>query len=67
LKQLTATNNIDCSDIDPEIKNQIINKIAAIKEINTENINEKSNLIVDLKYDSLDMAEIKSFVQLNFK
>ncbi len=66
LKDLENTKNHDLSQIDEEIKNKIIEKIAKIKEIDKKNILENSKLIVDLFFDSLDLAEIKSFVQANF-
>gem|GEM_PF-5542177 len=60
------TKNHDLSQIDEKIKNKIIEKIVLIKEIDKKNILENSKLIVDLFFDSLDLAEIKSFVQANF-
>ncbi|MBS8122166.1 AMP-binding protein [Candidatus Vampirococcus lugosii] len=57
----------DLQKIDEKILNKIIKKIAEIKEIKEDNINIKSSLINDLYFDSLDLAEIKSFVQNNFK
>ncbi len=66
LKDLKNTKNHDLSQIDEKIKNKIIEKIVLIKEIDKKNILENSKLIVDLFFDSLDLAEIKSFVQANF-
>jgi len=67
LEELNKTKNHDLSKIDDEIKNKIFKKISEQKEISISNITEKSNLILDLFFDSLDLAEIKSFVQANFK
>ena len=66
LADLENTKKLDLSEIDDEIKNKIIEKIAEIKEIKKDKINENSKLILDLYFDSLDLAEIKSFVQANF-
>ena len=79
LAELNNIKNHDLSKIDEKIKNKIIEKISAIKEIDINipsqpslkskgrsKINEKSKLIVDLFFDSLDLAEIKSFVAGNF-
>ncbi len=67
LAELNATKNHDLSKIDDTIKNEIISKIWEIKEISSKNILEDSNLVIDLFLDSLDLAEIKSFVQANFE
>ncbi|PID87678.1 hypothetical protein CSB07_00300 [Candidatus Gracilibacteria bacterium] len=66
LKELNNVNNYDLSEIEPETKEKIINKISIIKGIDKKNINEKSKLIVDLFFDSLDLAEIKSYISANF-
>ena len=68
LKELNlASDSVDLSKIDVEIINKIFDKISSIKSIEKEKINENSKLILDLFFDSLDIAEIKSFVQSNFK
>jgi acyl carrier protein len=54
------------SNIDEKVKNKIIEKIAQMKEVDKQNIDENTNLVIDLYFDSLDLAEIKSFVQTNF-
>jgi hypothetical protein len=66
LKDLENAKSHDLSEIDESVKNKIIEKIALIKEIDKKNISENSRLIIDLFFDSLDLAEIKSFVQANF-
>ena len=76
LEELNKTKNHDLSKIDEKTKNKIFKKIAEQKEIPLSPalspqgrkgvVNEKSNLITDLYFDSLDLAEIKSFVQANF-
>jgi acyl carrier protein len=45
----------------------IINKLSDIKEIKPGEITMKSNLILDLYCDSLDLAEIKSYILNNYK
>lgn len=66
LKELNDIKNHDLSQIDPEIKEKIISKVAEIKEISKDKVLEDSKLIIDLYFDSLDLAETKSFVQANF-
>ena len=66
LAELNDIKNHDLSKVDEEVKEKIIKKIAEQKEINKDNINDKSNLILDLYFDSLDLAEIKSYIQANF-
>jgi len=66
LKDLNKVKNHDLSKIDKETKDKIIKKIAEQKEISIENINDKSNLILELFFDSLDLAEIKWYIQANF-
>jgi len=67
LKELNNIKSHDLSKIDEEVKNKIIEKISDIKEIDKNNIKENSKLIVDLYFDSLDLSEIKSYVQTNFE
>jgi len=67
LKELNNIKNHDLSKIDQKIKDSIIEKISLIKEIEKSNITENSKLVIDLFFDSLDLAEIKSFVAGNFK
>jgi acyl carrier protein len=59
--------SIDESIISNETKEKIIEKIAEIKKIEKEKISIKSNLINDLFFDSLDLAEIKASIQGNFE
>lgn len=66
LEELNKTKNHDLSKIDEKTKNKIFKKIALQKEVWLDKINEKSNLITDLYFDSLDLAEIKSFISWNF-
>lgn len=67
ITELNTSKDHDLSGISEDIKKTINKKIAEIKEISPDNINDKSNLVLELYFDSLDMAEIKSFVQSNFK
>lgn len=59
-------NIIDEKLISDEIKNKIIEKVIQMKEISNKNLWLNTNLITDTYFDSLDMAEIKSFIQINF-
>jgi acyl carrier protein len=57
----------DLSKIDEDLKNKIIEKISIIKDMKEkEKIKDNSNLVLDLYFDSLDLAEIKSYIQANF-
>lgn len=64
--EINAVKDHDLSKIDKEVKKRIIDKISKIKEIKVSSVKEDSNLILDLFFDSLDTAEIKSYVQANF-
>jgi len=66
LKDLGNTKKLDLSNISEKIKKSILAKIAEQKEISVDNVDENKNLILDLYFDSLDMAEVKSFIQANF-
>lgn len=66
LEELNNTKSHDLSKIDSEVTNKIITKIWELKEIDSKLVKEDSNLILDLFFDSLDLAETKSFVSWNF-
>lgn len=66
-KELNMTKVYDLSKIDEDLKNKIIEKISIIKDMKEkEKIKDNSNLVLDLYFDSLDLAEIKSYIQANF-
>lgn len=81
-EDLGKSNNYNLTDITDDVKNKIKEKIMVIKEIKINDnlsqpsfnikgkskniINSDSKLVLDLFFDSLDLAEIKSFVQWNF-
>ena len=65
-KELNNIKEYDLSDIDNNIKEKILNKIAIQKEVQILDIHETTNLVLDLYFDSLDLAELKSFIQANF-
>ncbi len=65
-KELNMTNSYDLSQIPEDVKNQIKEKIALIKGIDKIIVWDDSKLVLDLFFDSLDAAEIKSYVQANF-
>jgi acyl carrier protein len=56
----------DISNIDKNTIKQIQKKISEIKSIQVSEISDNSKLILDLYFDSLDTAEIKSYIQANF-
>lgn len=53
--------------LNQNIEKEIIQKISEMKAINSDKINLNSNLILDLYCDSLDLAELKSYVLNNYK
>ena len=57
---------IDASLVPSEVLEKIIKKISEIKSIQEGKININSNLVIDLFFDSLDISEIKSYIQINF-
>ena len=65
-KELNSVKKYDLSKIDEKIKTDIKNKAAEIKWIKSSSVKDDSKLILDLFFDSLDAAEIKSYVQANF-
>lgn len=65
IKELSLTNDYDLTQVPENIKNQIKEKIALIKQIDKSTINDDSKLVLDLFFDSLDLAEIKSYIQAN--
>lgn len=65
IKELSQTNEYDLTQVPENIKNQIKEKIALIKQIDKSTINDNSKLVLDLFFDSLDLAEIKSYIQAN--
>lgn len=67
IKELNLSVKRDLSKIDQSIILKIFDKIALIKSIDKNIIKWDSNLILDLFFDSLDLAEIKSYIQANFK
>ncbi len=66
-KELNATKKHDLTKIDKQLKNKINKKISEIKSISISSIKDNSNLVLDLFFDSLDSAEIKSYIQGNFQ
>ncbi len=66
LKDLENTKKLDLSEIPQDIKKTIFSKIAKQKQIPVDQVDENKNLVLDLYFDSLDMAEIKSFIQAKF-
>lgn len=67
LKESWENKVIDENLIPQEIKEKIISKIAEMKKIDVKTLSLSSFLINDLYFDSLDSAEIKSYIQLHFK
>lgn len=67
LKELNLSVKRDISTIDSTIISKIFDKISLMKSISKDNIKSESNLVLDLFLDSLDLAEIKSYIQSNFE
>lgn len=67
LKELNLSVKRDLSKVDQTVISKILDKIAIIKSIDKNTIKWDSNLVLDLFFDSLDLAEIKSYIQANFK
>ena len=67
LKELNLSVKRDISSVDSNIISKIFNKISLMKSISKDNIKSESNLVLDLFLDSLDLAEIKSYIQSNFE
>ena len=65
-KELSKTNKVDTSTFSLEHFKIIQEKIAEMKGISLETLKPESKLILDLYFDSLDMAEIKSYLQAKF-
>lgn len=54
-------------EIPENVQREIVQKISEIKWIDREKIQLNSNLIIDLYFDSLDLAELKAATQVLFK
>jgi acyl carrier protein len=54
-------------DIPHGVLSSIFEIVSRVKKIPADTLNEDTNLVLDLHCDSLDMAEIKSVVQNDFK
>lgn len=64
--ELNQTSNHDTSIVPEEVWTTIKTKIAEIRETDATAISNTANLILDLHFDSLDLAEIKSYVQSKY-
>lgn len=67
MKSISNSNEIDEKTIPKEVKEKIIEKICEMKEIKSNDLSLKSNLINDLYFDSLDTAELKAYIQWQFQ
>lgn len=63
---LQSSQDIDTSSIDESVKEKILEKVSLIKEIDAWTIATDSNLVLDLYFDSLDLAEVKGYIQSAF-
>lgn len=63
LEQKTQVN----IDIPNELLKDIKEKVAKIKKIDSNDVRDESNLVLELHCDSLDMAEIKSLLQKDYQ
>ena len=64
---LRSTAILDTSSLDADLIEKISKKIALVKEIEVSTITWESNLVLDLFFDSLDVSEIKSYIQSTFE
>lgn len=67
LRELALSQPCDISHIDSLVKKKICRQIAIMKDISIRRIHDTSNLVIDFYFDSLDLAEIKSFIQDTFQ
>lgn len=65
-KELSKTNKVDTNTFSAENFKIIQEKIVEMKGISIETLKTETKLILDLYFDSLDMAEIKSYLQAKF-
>lgn len=63
--ELSQGNSYNLDEVEEDIKQKIKIKISEIKEIALSQVQQDSNLVLDLYFDSLDLAEIKSYIQVN--
>ncbi len=66
VKEINNSSSVPREDIPDEVYDKIIEKISEIKNIEEEELSYDTNLILDLHADSLDMAEIKAAIQMEF-
>jgi len=66
IAELSRTTKVDSKDISEDTKKIIIDKVATMKDLLPDNLSLDSRLIIDCLCDSLDLAELKSFVSKNF-
>lgn len=62
-----ASSGFSLDDIPKDVIDQVREKVATIKKIDSKDVSFNTNLILDLHADSLDMAECKSAIQSLFK
>lgn len=67
LADLSEKSDFDISQISKTIKNDIKSKIASIKKLPLEKVSDEANFVIDLFFDSLDLAEIKSYIQAKYQ
>ena len=63
IKSFQTVNNYDLSKFSDDVINDVTNKVKEVKGLDKkEKLELSSNLILDLYFDSLDMAEIKNII-----
>ncbi len=66
VKEIKSSSSVPREDIPDEVYDKIIWEISEIKNIEEDELSYDTNLILDLHADSLDMAEIKAAIQMEF-
>lgn len=66
LAELAQTSHHDTNQVSEEVWTTLRTKIAEIRKIDIASISHTANLILELHFDSLDLAELKSFVQAKY-
>lgn len=66
LNSVCESVNVSLSDIDPAIRNKVVEKVSQITDIPADQISLEMDVSKDLGLDSLDTAELSSFLHEEF-